>query len=103
MGELFFRGDDLSVPVYDTFATLMDTNLHFFFTKSLYMLASISNNYSYTLKLSAEFPSLVHLVIMQTISLVGQGDGGPDILLIKSHSSVYSTHAAQTSESSGVS
>ena len=68
------------------------------------MLASVSNDYSFTLKLSAAFPSLVHLVIMQTISLVGQGYDGPDILLIKSHSSsVYSTHAAQTSESSDVS
>ena len=49
------------------------------------MLASVTNDYSYTLKLSAAFPSLVHLVIMQTISLVGQGDDGPDIPLIKSH------------------
>ena len=101
MGELLFRGDDRSVPVYDTFSTLVDTNLHFFY--KITMLASVTNDYSYTLKLSAAFPSLVHLVIMQTISLVGQGDDGPDILLIKSHSSVYSTHAAQTSESSGVS
>ena len=31
MGELFFGGSDLSVPVYDTFATLLvDTNLHLF-------------------------------------------------------------------------
>ena len=66
------------------------------------MLASVSINYSYTLKLSAAFPSLVHLEIMQTTSLVGQGDGGPDILLLKSYSSVRSTHAAQTSKNSYV-
>ena len=66
------------------------------------MLASVTNDYSYTLKLSAAFPSLVHLVIMQTISLVGQGDGRPDILLLKSYSSVRSTHAAQTSKNSDV-
>ena len=102
MGERFFRGDDLSVPVYDTFATLVDTNCHFLLQNHS-MLASVSNDYLYTLKLFAAFPSLVHLVIMQTNSLVGQGDDGPDILLIKSHSSVYTTHAAQTSESSGVS
>ena len=67
------------------------------------MLASVSNNYSYTLKLSAAFPSMMPLEIMQTNGLVGQGDGGPDILLIKSYSSVRSTHAAQTSKNSDVS
>ena len=65
------------------------------------MLASVSNDYSCTLKLSAAFLSLVHLEIMQTISLVGQGDDGPDILL-KSYSFVRSTHAAQTPKSSGM-
>ena len=35
MGELFFRGDDRYVPVYDTFATLVDTNLHFFYKITL--------------------------------------------------------------------
>ena len=55
-----------------------------------------------TLKLSAAFASLVNLEIMQTISLVEQGDGGPDILLLKSYSSVRSTHAAQTSKNSYV-
>ena len=69
-----------------------------FFLQHHSMLASVSNYYSYTLKLSVEFPSLVHLEIMQTISLVGQGDGGPDILLLKSYPSVRSTHAAQTSK-----
>ena len=100
MGERFFRGDDLFVPVYDTFDTLVGYQLAFFLPH-LSMLASVSNDYSYTRKLSAAFLFLVHLEIMQTISLVGQGDDGPDILL-KSHSFVRSTHAAQTSKSSVV-
>ena len=100
MGERFFRGDDLFVPVYDTFDTLVDTSWHFFLPH-FSMLASVSNDYLYTLKLPAAFLSLVHLEIMQTTSLVGQGDDGPDILL-KSHSFVRSTHAAQTSKGSGV-
>ena len=101
MGERFFRRDNLSVSVYDTFDTLVNTNGHFFL-QHLSMLARVSNDYSYTPKLSAAFLSLVHLEIMQTISLVGQGDDGPDILL-KSLSFVRSTHAAQTSKGSGVS
>ena len=55
-----------------------------------------------TRTLSAAFLPLVHLEIMQTISLVGQGDDGPGILL-KFHSFVRSTHAAQTSKGSSVS
>ena len=35
MGERFFRGGDLSVPVYDTFATLVDTDWHFFYSITL--------------------------------------------------------------------
>ena len=101
MGERFFRGDDLFVPVYDTFDTLVDTSWHFVLPH-FSMLASVSNDYLYTLKLPAAFLSLVHLEIMQTTSLVGQGDDGPDILL-KSHSFVRSAHAAQTSKGSGVS
>ena len=65
------------------------------------MLVSVSNDYSCTLKLSAAFLSLVRLEIMQTVSLVGQGDDGLHILL-KSYSFVRSTHAAQTPQSSGV-
>ena len=48
MGERFFRGDNLSVSVYDTFETLVDTNGHLFL-HHLSMLASISNDYSYTI------------------------------------------------------
>ena len=101
MGERFFRRDDLSVSVYNTFDTLVNTNGHLFL-QHLSMLASVSNDYSYALKLSAAFLPLVHVEIMQTISLVGQGDDGPGILL-KFHSFVRSTHAAQTSKGSSVS
>ena len=46
-GKRFFRGDDLSVSVYDTFATLVNTNGHLFLQHHT-MLASVSNDYSYT-------------------------------------------------------